>query len=264
MKFRIFLSLLLYAAVIVSGSAQIKILLAPVQTGDRANFATGYIDEKGEMVVKPEYNEGLEFSEDFAGYRKSDKWGFIRRGSTKVVPAQFGMVRYFREGLAPARTGMTLDGGWGFVDTSGLYAIGASFKDVGEFSGGLANICIHANTLNGKWGFINKKGELVIPADYDRALPFEDGWARVNKGGGMVGLWGYIDTKGEVVIPIIYTEIGAFREGLAPVNTSTGLKSNTLTAKWGFIDKAGKIAIEPKFFRSERIFRRNGCCQAIR
>lgn len=227
--------------------AQEKIRLAPVQTGNLSNFGAGYIDEKGEMIVKPDYNEAYEFSEDFAAFRKTDKWGFIRRGSTKLITPQFGMVRNFREGLAPARTGMVLDASWGFVDTSGLYAIGAAFKDVGEFSGGLANVCIHANTLNGKWGFINRRGEMIIEASYDRALPFEDGLARVNMGGGMVGLWGYIDSTGKVVVPIIYAELGAFRDGLAPVNTSKGLKSTTLAAKWGFIDKTGKLVIEAKF-----------------
>jgi hypothetical protein len=54
-------------------------------------------------------------------------------------------------------------------------------------------------------------------------------------------LWGFIDESGTIVVPAQYTVVEAFRDGLALV------KAKENPDYWGYIDKTGKMAIEPKF-----------------
>ena len=70
---------------------------------------------------------------------------------------------------------------------------------------------------NNKIGFANLKGEKMIPPKFDFATPFANGLAAFNVGG-------HTAKNGE--------EHSVWADGL-----------------WGFIDKKGKIVIEPKFMR---------------
>lgn len=54
--------------------------------------------------------------------------------------------------------------------------------------------------INNRYGYINKKGDLVIPFNYDKAKPFENGFAYVEKNGKS----GYIDKNGKIVVPLEY------------------------------------------------------------
>lgn len=228
-------------------SLQEKLVLAVVRTNALASFSTGYIDLKGNYILKPKFNEAQGFSEDFAGVREFDKWGFIRRGSTKMIPAQFGMVRPFRNGMAAARTGIAVEGGWGFIDTLGVYVIPSAYLDAGEFSEGLANTLIQANTLNGKWGYIDKKGKVIIPHEFDTAEPFRNGMAKVSKSGNISGSWGFIDKTGKPVIPFNYSQVGNFSHGLLPVCTGKGMRSLTTGGHWAYINTRGEEVIAKQF-----------------
>lgn len=71
--------------------------------------------------------------------------------------------------------------------------------------------------LNDKIGFANMEGNIIIKPIYDFALPFENGYARINYGGHIKlvgeyesiegGKWGLINTKGETVLHPIYDRI---------------------------------------------------------
>ncbi len=83
----------------------------------------------------------------------------------------------FSEGLAAA---MKKDANlWGFIDTSGNFAISPRFETysngyVHSFSEGLALIDVH-----GKAGYIDHTGEFVIKPQFADAVDFSDGAARV-------------------------------------------------------------------------------------
>jgi hypothetical protein len=92
-------------------------------------------------------------------------------------------------------------------------------------------------TVSGKDGFINADGTIVIEPAFEKAYPFSDGLAAVQKD----GVWGFIDTKGRVVIEPRFIMVGLFSDGLA------SFQEKRFTDSWGYIDKAGKVVIEPQF-----------------
>jgi hypothetical protein len=136
-------------------------------------------------------------------YAKKDKQvGFINKKGEWVIKPTFDKVRAFSNGLAPAYDKSAKK--WGYIDKSGAYVIEPSFVDAEIFSkSGLAPV-----KPKKLWGFIDKEGKMVIGDQYDISVGgfsvlfklgeekgFIDGLARVkfNK------QWGFLDTKGNVL-----------------------------------------------------------------
>jgi hypothetical protein len=130
----------------------------------------------------------------------------------------------------------------GYIDKTGKVIIPPEFDKgylnegnmkAAEFSDGLA-----LANLKGKFGYIDKTGVFVIKPTYVTAWPFAEGLAPVRVPDGRTA---YIDKTGKIVIKALSTMGGdPFSEGLAGVYIGESSKG-----KWGFIDKSGKMIIEP-------------------
>ncbi len=130
--------------------------------------------------------------------------------------------------------------------------------------------------LNGKAGYIDRTGKIVLKPQFDGASYFSEGMARVSVGRDTIiteGFsQGFIDETGKVVIQPKWDVVSHFSEGLAAVGFDQTKRSFQLGNKtlytsashtwyrWGFIDKSGKIVIEPRF--SEVSEFRNGIAVA--
>lgn len=148
---------------------------------------------------------------------------------------------------------------------------------VSDFSEGLAPLMVGT-----RWAYFDKSGHVAIPPLFERAMPFSDGLALIQMG----GKYGFIDKLGNFVFEPQYDLAGEFSDGLAPVlnlarspylaDTSIwspghpphgGGNSNadsqdpkTVIDRWimrtrsildgaryGFIDKSGKLIISAKY-----------------
>lgn len=69
------------------------------------NGKWGYVDEDGEEVIKPQYEDAKSFSNGLAGVCKDGKWGFINTDGYMVIEPQFSEVGYLLEdGICVVRT----------------------------------------------------------------------------------------------------------------------------------------------------------------
>lgn len=209
-------------------------------------------------------------SNDYLVYDFRGKYGYVDRKGNVVIEPQFDDARSFSEGLAWAEK----DGKTGYIDKTGEFVIDLDGKEGENFSEGLAAV----KNMDNKYGFIDKNGHQVIEFKYDEACSFSDGIARVRKGEKL----DCIDNKGNTVIKFDYVWINEFHEGLAFVwidddhprcidkkgnivieelpdrlrwsrdlRFSEGLACVDIDGKYGYIDKTGKIVIEPQFSRAE-------------
>jgi hypothetical protein len=138
--------------------------------------------------------------------------------------------------------------------------------------------------INDRYGYINRKGETVINPQFDRAYLFRNGVALVKTD----GQYGYINEKGEYLSTKRYKEALNFSEGLAWVVEENGAPTaidtkgnekfvlkqagmvypyseglaafSTVDGKCGFVDKSGKVKIEPIFLYVS--FFSDGLCAA--
>jgi len=128
-----------------------------------------------------------------------------------------------------------------------------SFNGVFPFSCGRASFDV-GELVNGtklKYGFLNTHGKVVIRPVFDEVLPFAENLAPVKRD----GHWYFINRAGKVVIylPDDCRQAERFSEGMAAVKfggTWADANWKWKGARVGFIDKTGKIVIQPQFLHA--------------
>ena len=245
-------------------SEEIDTSLIPVESNDK----WGYVDEKGNFGINPQFEDAYFFCDGLARVQNSEgQWGYINKKGEFVINAKYLRATDFSDGLAfvvaegeaptcinkkgekqfvlqdaqfvfPYHEGLALvyvkEKGCGYVDKKGNYAINPQFDYAGYFHDGLARF------ENGdQWGFVDKKGNYAINPQFDYAGDFHDGLAPFKNG----KQCGFVDKKGKIVINPQFYDTDGFSEGLAPVMQND---------KAGYIDKDGKFVINPQFENASR------------
>jgi hypothetical protein len=192
--------------------------------------------EKVDEINVP--NEGLICFKNTQG-----KWGFMNNDGEIAIKPIYDNANNFSEGLAligkteydTANGGKTEKVLYGFIDTKGNEVIKPtlSFKSIRSFAEDLA---AYSDGDDWGWGFIDKTGKKVIRAkqEWEEVTDFHEGVASVKIG----SLWGAIDNKGKMIINPKFEVALFFDNGL-----SYGEKDD----KIGFINKKGDWVIEPSF-----------------
>jgi hypothetical protein len=89
------------AAVLVLAIAFILLLAPPHLHPVTINGRAGYINQKGKLIIQPQFETAGEFSEGLAPVRTAGKWGYVNRQGTLTIPPQFDMADPFsKDGLA--------------------------------------------------------------------------------------------------------------------------------------------------------------------
>lgn len=209
-------------------SSEVDNSLLPVRYGEK----WGYINQKGKVVINPQFDDAGFFRNGLARVENSNKIGYIDRKGKIVIPIHYDDGTNFYEGKAfvvqPESYPLCIDknGNTLFSLKDAKYAFG--------FSNGMAKIAVEDEYGALKYGFVNEKGEMVIVAQYDAARSFSDGFAAVK----IDEKWGFINKKGEIIIMPHFDHVRDFHNGLARFTNGE---------KWGFVDKNGNYAINPHF-----------------
>jgi hypothetical protein len=129
-----------------------------VQAKDNLKNKYGYLNEKGEWAIPPQYSEAHFFKDGLAGIKdENDKWGFINCNNEIVIEPQFKFVGYFQEGFASIKQ----NGKWGFINRKGEIIIPLKYKQFDYlqrpiFRDGLARL-----QKGQKLIYVNTKGEII-------------------------------------------------------------------------------------------------------
>ena len=163
------------------------------------NGKYGFINKKGERIIKPQYEEANDFRQGRALVKvkvphNQFLWGYVDRKGQFVIPPQFEQAEDFSEGLAAVK----VEGSWGYIDRKGNIVIQPLFDAVKAFSENLAPV-----EVAGSWGFLGKtkstvetterwflwlkkrktvfaeKYDMVIEPQFHDAWPFSHGLAQV-------------------------------------------------------------------------------------
>lgn len=237
------------------------------------SLGCGYINRKGEVILKPIYGDAECFHEGIAVVRNNeegdrDKCGFINKRGDTIAPFIFSPTTpgsVFSEGLCA----VDINEVCGYINKKGAYPF-PLFKRwdyLSDFYKG------HAQIGQGKSGrIINKKGETVpknqVPKRvlkyfhslnyYRYLLETPTGHGVLNKNGDTVvppiylrahnsynGMhivktnslkWGAYNTKGKLVVDTIYEALNTF---------GNGRSSFRINGKYGIINKRGKTIVAP-------------------
>ena len=141
--------------------------------------------------------------------------------------------------LIPVKSGKDFQ----YIDKEGKIVINPQFSEATIFRNGLA--LVKTSGDEPKWGFISEDGKYAITANYKSATVFSDDLAWVVSDNAPPSA---INNKGEIKFSLQNAEtVKIFTEGLAAFSIidSSG-------EKWGFVNKEGKVAINPQFKKCGR------------
>ncbi len=209
----------------------------------------GYIDNKGEWVIDPIYEQAESFSEGYAVVVKETGYGAVDIEGKEVIPCSYVYLQAFKDGVALCIT----KEGMHVIDSNNHLMTQAPYEHISPYAQGMAVV---VKTIEDKpyYGYINQKGEEIIPLQYLYANPFEAGKALVQMKDGQYALInqtaeveqkfiqsgvynysenravyredseqgvGYIDAHGKAITPPKYETATAFEGGVAIVGAST-------------------------------------------
>lgn len=176
------------------------------------------------------YDELNEFHEGLSKVGKNNKYGFIDKLGSEIIPCQYDKASNFKYGVSIVQQ----EGKVGIIDMEGNWVAPCKFDYINSF--GVDSLA--SASLNGKAGLINIQGNTVIPFKYETIDNFSEGMACVR----IDGRYGFINKDGDLIIPCIYDGLYngiGFSEGLVAVKNGD---------EWGYIYPNGDIAIQ---FREE-------------
>ena len=152
--------------------------------------------------------------------------------SGKALPASpMAWSMPYADGLLACK----VDDRYGFIKITGELVIPAAFNLTLGFSEGLAAV-----KVEDRWGYIDTRGQMVIPPQFTSASHFSDGIAHVQ----LADKGGFVDQDGKFTADRPGTlQVGKYVEGLARFKALNRIG----VACWGYIDKAGDIAIQPEY-----------------
>lgn len=221
--------------------------------GDRRR--DGIVDADGNFTALPAVNDyEFVFHDGLARFQtppgQERKYGYMDKTGRVVIEPQFYNSGHFSEGLAWVAALVERKWLYGFIDKTGKVVIPTQFTDQpGDFVEGLARVAGKSN-----YGFIDRAGRFQIPEHFQQLDGFFSEGLLAAALGGDPPRGVYLRRDGTVAFEIplwqertarqrsLYT-FGVplrrpFSEGLAPVVSFN---------KVGFIDKTGKVVIEPLF-----------------
>ena len=203
-----------------------------------------YIDRTGKVVIKADSALGItnsrEFSEGLAAVQQGKLWGYIDTKGNMVIKPQFVRAEYFFDGLArvwkPGAHG-TYASLWGYIDKTGKLVYETKFEEASDFSDGMA-LVFYEN----KYAYLTPTGKIAFEVSKRpnlRLYSYSEGLAQFCDEQGC----GFMDKTEKVIIEPRKEIVGNFHDGLAWFRLRGG--DDNLHAKFGFIDKTGKVIIEP-------------------
>ena len=185
----------------------------------------GFVNKVGNVMINPQFEDALLFSEGLAAVAQNDKWGFIDKSGKFVINPQFDAAGYFCNGLSLIEHGNR----YGYINKQGKIEINPQYDEAGVFREGMAVV------LSGEeYGYISKDGKFVINPQFDDAGYFYSGLALIEQG----EHYGYINKQGKIEINPQFDDASRFYGDIAFVESAD---------KWGVIDKKGKYLVNPQF-----------------
>ena len=184
----------------------------------------GFMDQSGKVMIEPQFDDApINFYDEICWVKINDNYFFIDRNG--AITAQLpNAVKYVQQ------------------EENGLFVFSTTFSSLDDY-------LFSGDFENKKMGVMDSNAKIIIPEIYsgikifselDTAIVFVAknlqkkivGLAPVE----LIGNWYYADSDGNIVENICYNRVEYFRNGLCAVEQDK---------KWGYIDRTGKMVINP-------------------
>ncbi len=158
----------------------------------------GYIDNSGNVAIKPQYDRAYPYSEGRAVVVKDNKYIIIDKDNNELytLPEGYSSYSSFKNGY------LIIEKDCKYTFLNDKYEIcPLLFDSVENFNEGYALVINNNNNVL-SYNYINEKYELIFTNElneYDFADSFYDGYARIGRYVGDTYYYSYINPKGELL-----------------------------------------------------------------
>ncbi|WP_096877947.1 WG repeat-containing protein [Clostridium amazonitimonense] len=211
-----------------------NINLYPAPLSTLSGVKWGYINEKGEFIIKPFYNLALDFQENgLAIVQVNNLYGIIDDKGNYIVKPKYNYINEFSEGRAIVID----DKGFTIINENGREIIDKVYNYIGNFKEGRAQYSTVDANNKYLYGYLDREGREVIPAKYEYVNDFIEEKAIVKIGDRQYAL---INLNGDILNRYNYDFVGSLSDGLLAFRENP-------ESKYGFIDEKGNVVIKPQF-----------------
>lgn len=217
--------------------------IIPVRFTIENKFKFGYIDKKGIIVVKPQF-DSIELHQ--YGYAAvmvenngKEKWGYIDAKGNYIVKPIYDRVYDFYKDGNNLYGKVKLNGKTGYINQNGEVVIQLNYSSIHEFYKGIA---VAQQNKGDLLGIINTKEEWVVEPKFDYYVgDFSEDLADCIVSINGQTKYGYADQTGKIVIEPKFDKVYPFdANGIAMVEI--GENENT---RFGYINRNGEYIWEP-------------------
>ncbi len=124
------------------------------------NGNLGYLDNNGQVVVSPIYDEGRDFEGDIGIVEIGHKWGAVNKKGEELIPCEYDEVHSFHDGFVVLEKNKL----YGFYNCKENRIIEPQFKEVRHFKDGYA-AALDRETK--QWGMIDSTGAWKVKPNYE-------------------------------------------------------------------------------------------------
>ena len=160
----------------------------------------GFVDDRGDIVIQPVYDEAEEFRDGVAAVKIGNSWGLIDEEANILIPFEYYNIFPYGKGWVHAEKENT------------QYLFTTAGEKILEITGILAWYFPEDGLIRVKkqtgWGCIDMKGNTIIPFQYISLGPCRNGQLSFYEN----NYWGWLNKKGEVIVPAVYKEVGHWNE----------------------------------------------------
>lgn len=219
---------------ILSKSKEKTVKLHPASIKTSSGVKWGYIDDNGEFVIQPKYEEAENFqSNGLATVKEGGFYGVIDEREEYRLKPKYDSINGFSEN----RIIVVDKGEFKVIDENGKEITSRGYDFISGYNEGRAFFGIKGPGENIIYGYLDREGREVIPAQYENVEDFKQGKAVVKIKENQYAL---INTSGQVLHNYNYAFVGMPGDGLLTFQKD-------ITGKYGFIDEKGNVVIEPKY-----------------
>jgi hypothetical protein len=197
-----------------------KLVLHPYQ----GNEFSGYIDNKGKVVIPVIYDEVSVFSEGLAVVQKNDSACFINRENVNTFNRCYSEATIFRNGIAAVKE----SGRWHFINRLGQN-ISKQYDEINDLSDGL-----YVVKSAGRYGALDQFGQVVIEPRFEKLGDFSNGYAYYAEN----GKYGYV-SRGGTTSKAEYEWISDFSANRIALVRQQG--------RYGLVTSIGKKLLDPVY-----------------
>lgn len=157
-----------------------KMILYPYQKGD----FSGFIDEKGKIVIKPIFDAASDFYEGLSVVSRNDSVYFINKRNENPFGKIYSEALVFKNGIAPVKQ----SGKWFFINRQGQ-SISRFYDEINELSDN-----VYVVKTGDKYGALDYFGHTILEPKFDKLGDFKNGYAYYME----KGLYGFVSSTGSV------------------------------------------------------------------